>query len=179
MRIFEVANFAVSDIYIGKVGEFPCVLAAVNDIEQLFSFTFRTLPGMAREEIIFLVSYLISMKMYYHHVGQIGSEDFAKTVFKTIPNSFVRLHAEPEIRDDLGDALDKLFPSGYFNCWGVPSGAGKVIKNLSENDFVLLVKTLNLSGCHSPVLAPLPVLAYSALSGAETLEGRLSGRTYL
>ena len=83
------------------------------------------------------------MKIYYHHVGQIGSEDFEKTVFKTIPNSFVRLHAEPEIRDDLGNALDKLFPSGYFNCWGVPSGAGKVIKNLSENDFVLLVKTLN------------------------------------
>ncbi len=41
--------------------------------------------------------------------------------------------------------------------------------NLVGNNRPDLQYTLNLCGCHSPVLAPLPVLAYSALSGAETL----------
>ena len=83
------------------------------------------------------------MKLYHHHVGLVGSDDFGKTVFKAIPNSFIRLHAEKEVREELGDAVDKLFPSGYFNCWGVPSGADKVIGKLSEDDCVLLIKALN------------------------------------
>jgi len=33
---------------------------------------------------------------------------------------------------------------------------------------------LNLFGCHFPALAPFPVLVLSALSGAESPEGRLS-----
>lgn len=96
------------------------------------------------------------MNIYYHHVGKKGAtEDFPKTVYtpinisvveQSIPNSVTQ--KETILRD-----LNSSFPEGLFNCWGVPSGAHTVIKNLAIGDFVLLIETTSGIGnipalCH-------------------------------
>lgn len=95
------------------------------------------------------------MKLYYHHVGKKGAdEDFKKTVFARVPISLVESSVpndEPD-KTPLLSELNEKFPIGSFNCWGVPSGAASVIKNLSVGDAVLLVETASEYGGNIPAL---------------------------
>lgn len=88
------------------------------------------------------------MKLFYHHVGQKGSEDFKKTVFKEVPISVVEdsLPLDDPTREELLQRLRSRFPGGKFNCWGVPAGAKPVIQNLTEGDCVLLVESVGAMG---------------------------------
>jgi hypothetical protein len=65
------------------------------------------------------------VKLFLHHVGQEGAEeDFKKTVYKDISIETVESNvpaSEPR-RDELLNELRQEFPSGFFNCWGVPAG---------------------------------------------------------
>lgn len=94
------------------------------------------------------------MDLFYHHVGQQGaSEDFPKTVFDRIPIEVVESNIPIIIpaRDEIVRELKKSFPTGTFNCWGVPAGAQSVIKNLKVGDAVLLIETTAGPG-YIPVL---------------------------
>jgi len=62
-------------------------------------------------------------------------------------------------RDELLDELRQKFPTGLFNCWGVPAGAKSVIRQLTAGDFVLLVHSATEYGqvpvlCHAQVFWP-------------------------
>lgn len=100
------------------------------------------------------------MKLYYHHVGKKGaSEDFKKTVFARVPVSLVE-HALPDHEPNKRRLLDELnehFPIGSFNCWGVPSGAAIIIRNLSVGDAVLLVESVSEYGGNIPALGEVKV----------------------
>lgn len=95
------------------------------------------------------------MKLYYHHVGKKGAdEDFKKTVFARVPISLVE-YSIPDNEPNkalLLSELNEKFSIGSFNCWGVPSGAASIIKNLSVGDAVLLVETASVFGGNIPVL---------------------------
>lgn len=100
------------------------------------------------------------MKLYYHHVGKKGAnEDFKKTVFSRVPISMV----EQTVSDDepnkskLVSELYRNFPNGSFNCWGVPNGAARVIKNLQVGDAVLLIEDASLLGGNIPALCVIKV----------------------
>jgi hypothetical protein len=93
------------------------------------------------------------VKLYYHHVGQRGSSDFQKTVFRDVEISVLQTIPDAATRNNITEEIQVLFPSGRFNCWGVPAGAGPVIKNLSKNDYVLLIENTRIIGlipalCH-------------------------------
>lgn len=88
------------------------------------------------------------MKLFYHHVGQLGSSDFAKTVFKEIPIALVEANIpdnNPQKKEIL-KTLHEKYPSGFFNCWGVPEGANFVIQNLEVGDCVFLVESVRING---------------------------------
>ena len=89
------------------------------------------------------------MKLFYHHVGKAGAAaDFQKTVFTDLPTTLVENHLTQDIpfREQFLQELSNNFPTGFFNCWGVPSGASRVITNLEVGDAVLLVETTGSSG---------------------------------
>jgi hypothetical protein len=89
------------------------------------------------------------MKLYYHHVGTKGAnEDFKKTVFGRVPISVVKNNvadSNPH-KQEMLKQLKASFPSGNFNCWGVPAGASTVINNLETGDAVLLVESTGKNG---------------------------------
>jgi 5-methylcytosine-specific restriction enzyme A len=85
-------------------------------------------------------------KLYFHHVGRLGLSDFAKTVFSRRSVDLISEVRAVDTRDRLTRSLTRLFPSGDFNCWGVPSGATTVIQNLSPGDHVLLVESIGPDG---------------------------------
>ncbi len=94
------------------------------------------------------------MRLFFHHVGQKGAdEDFKKTVYKDISIQAVENNVPVSYphRDELLIELRQQFPSGLFNCWGVPAGAKMVIGQLAAGDFVLLVHTATEYG-EVPVL---------------------------
>ena len=84
------------------------------------------------------------MEFFLHYVGQDGSaRDFPKTVFTKRPTSLV-LQSVPDRHPQKGYLLQRLldaFPSGRWNCWGVPDKAAKAIRKLSEGSIVLLMET--------------------------------------
>jgi hypothetical protein len=115
------------------------------------------------------------MKLFYHHVGQQGAdEDFSKTVFARKPISLVE-ESVPEqepLKQPLLSELRLQFPSGDFNCWGVPAGAQHVVNALEVGDVVLLVESAHETGiipalCEVKVFFPyqFPTLS-NALWGA-------------
>ena len=64
------------------------------------------------------------MELFFHHVGQKGADaDFKKTVYKDISLEAVEsnVRASALHRDELLNELRQRFPTGLFNCWGVPS----------------------------------------------------------
>jgi hypothetical protein len=102
------------------------------------------------------------VRLFFHHVGQKGAdEDFKKTVYKDIGIETVGSNvpvSDPH-RDELLDELRQMFPTGLFNCWGVPAGAKSVIRQLTAGDFVLLVHSATEYGqvpvlCHAQVFWP-------------------------
>jgi hypothetical protein len=111
------------------------------------------------------------MALYYHHVGQAGAnEDFPKTVYSKKPVTLVEeaISDEHPYKEQLLKQLTINFPSGDFNCWGVPVGAAFVIKNLSAGDNVLLVESVALPG-FIPVLCSVKLYYnkdFSSLSKA-------------
>ncbi|GCE06635.1 HNH endonuclease [Dictyobacter aurantiacus] len=93
------------------------------------------------------------MQFFFHHVGQAGSSDFDKTVFKDVDIAILNNKLTADIQDSAIKALSSLFPDGHFNCWGVPEGAKFVIRNLNAGDYVLLVESARIDGfipalCH-------------------------------
>jgi hypothetical protein len=99
------------------------------------------------------------MKLFFHHVGQEGAdEDFKKTVYKDISIETVERNVPASYphRDELLNQLRQEFPTGLFNCWGVPAGAKSVIKQLTAGDFVLLVHSATEYG-EIPVLCDVQV----------------------
>jgi len=87
------------------------------------------------------------MNLYYHHVGEEGAAlDFGKTIFSKISiNTVTKFipRSIPRYEYNVIRPLLKNFPKGSFNCWGVPSGANYKIKDLCDEDHVLLVEKLN------------------------------------
>ncbi|WOB42637.1 restriction endonuclease [Thermoleptolyngbya oregonensis NK1-22] len=99
------------------------------------------------------------MELFFHDVGLKGAtRDFPKTIFNKIPISLVEqtVPNTEEYKLGLLKELKDKFPSGYFNCWGVPSGASSVIKTLNVGDAMLLIKTTGSSG-EIPALAIVKV----------------------
>ncbi|HML24390.1 MAG TPA: HNH endonuclease [Aggregatilinea sp.] len=97
------------------------------------------------------------MRVYYHHVGKTGATaDFKKTVFTELPLTIVEEHIQFEAQDktEMLGVLYSKFPDGRFNCWGVPSGANFVVRNLAEGDVVLLVEAITENGA-IPALCPV------------------------
>lgn len=99
------------------------------------------------------------MKLYYHHVGQEGSKDFDKTVFSDINISILNNIEDEDIRNAARTNIARLFPTGRFNCWGVPPGAKPVIRNLAVGDYVLLIQEARVTGvipalCHVKFYLP-------------------------
>ena len=102
------------------------------------------------------------MQLFLHHVGQEGAEeDFKKTVYKDISIETVESNvpASDQRRDELLNELRQEFPTGRFNCWGVPSGASSVIEQLEAGDFVLLLESATQHGevpvlCHVQLFWP-------------------------
>jgi hypothetical protein len=96
------------------------------------------------------------MRLFFHHVGQAGAnEDFKKTVYKEVSIETVESNIPTHdlLRGEILQVLQTQFPSGLFNCWGVPAGARSVIRQLATDDFVLLVESATEYGdvpilCH-------------------------------
>ena len=89
------------------------------------------------------------MELFFHDVGLKGAtRDFPKTIFNEISISLVEkiVPNTEKYKVQLLEDLEDKFPSGYFNCWGVPSGANSVIKALNVGDVMLLIKTTGGSG---------------------------------
>ena len=89
------------------------------------------------------------MHFYYHHVGVEGAaEDFPKTVFTERSIRTVRKYVSDSVpqKQPLIGNLESVFPTGRFNCWGVPAGASTVMENLESGDAVLLVVTTGEDG---------------------------------
>jgi len=100
------------------------------------------------------------VKIFYHHVGLKGAErDFPKTInaFNNIELIKKSVPKSNPIKEELIDKLNRQFPKGEFNCWGVPSGAKSVIKNLEEGDAVLLVEKASLEDGYVRVLGIVKV----------------------
>jgi HNH endonuclease len=82
------------------------------------------------------------MKLFYAHAGKVGAaKHFPLTVFKKVPISVVEQNISPQnpSREAISNSLKAKFPSGYVNCWGVPTGGGDIYKYLDRGDVVLLV----------------------------------------
>src|SRR5215208_669160 len=89
------------------------------------------------------------MNIYFHHVGQEGSaRDFPKTVFSPVPIKSIESSLPNSIpgRQDFLKELFDSFPGGFVNAWGVPQGAGSVVRRLRRGDVVLLVETTTADG---------------------------------
>jgi 5-methylcytosine-specific restriction protein A len=99
------------------------------------------------------------VKLFFHHVGQKGAdEDFKKTVYKDISIETVESNVPVSYlhKDELLSQLGQNFPTGFFNCWGVPAGAKSVIRQLQAGDVVLLVHSATEYG-KVPVLCNVQV----------------------
>jgi 5-methylcytosine-specific restriction protein A len=96
------------------------------------------------------------MQLFFHHVGQTGSDtDFPKTVFTDVALTRIEtaIPAKNSLRQLIVQALWSRFPTGTCNVWGVPVGARTSIASLATGDAVLLVE--NVSGAGSvPALCP-------------------------
>lgn len=116
------------------------------------------------------------MRLYFHHVGEEGSKrDFPRTVWNEVSIQTVEqnIDSDDSFRGPLLRDLNAKFPSGRFNCWGVPLGASSILRNLRSGDTVLLVETVRLAGS-VPALCQVAVFqsqAFPKLSKALWGEG--------
>jgi len=89
------------------------------------------------------------MKTFFDHVGKDGSRaHFPLTI--TAKVNIAKIESlDFEIlaaKQSLIRQLQHNFPSGEFNCWGVPRGAEKIVKNMQVGDLILLVETTGSVG---------------------------------
>jgi hypothetical protein len=92
---------------------------------------------------------VVVMKLFYSHVGRIGSaKHFPLTVFHKVPISVVEHSMSPQdpSRDILLESLRLNFPSGHMNCWGVPTGGRNIFRTVDRGDVVLLVERATSDG---------------------------------
>jgi hypothetical protein len=100
------------------------------------------------------------MQLFFHNVGLNGAtRDFPKTVFNRIPIKIAErsIPLDAPYREELIQQLHHHFPSGSFNCWGVPAGAESAIKDLNVGDVMLLVKTIGGEHGEIPALGVVKV----------------------
>lgn len=99
------------------------------------------------------------MAIFYHHVGQEGSDlDFTKTIYTKIELFDIFRYTPPQnpvFREKIHKPLLESCQDKKVNCWGVPSGAFYKINNLLPDDYVLLIGHLE-----NPILILTSVLAY-------------------
>lgn len=82
------------------------------------------------------------MQLFFHDVGLKGANaDFPKTIYSDIAISDIVAQCPVELREVIRESLSKEFPTGRCNAWGVPLGAKSVIKQLTYNDVMLLIKS--------------------------------------
>jgi hypothetical protein len=89
------------------------------------------------------------MKLFYAHAGRIGAaKHFPLTVFKKVPISVVEHNISPQAssRDAILESLNSNFPSGYMNCWGMPTGGENIFRQLHGGDVALLVEGATSDG---------------------------------
>ena len=82
------------------------------------------------------------MKLFHAHAGRIGAaKHFPLTVFNKVSASVVEQNISPQdpSRDLILRSLRSNFPSGYINCWGVPTGGIDIFRSGERGDVVLLV----------------------------------------
>lgn len=99
------------------------------------------------------------MDFFFHHVGGPGSaRDFPRTVFATIPLERIAsgLGNNPNKQEIIGQ-LQRAFPSGFCNVWGVPEGAKPVIRKLQVGDAMLLVGSVHWMTAVIPALSIVKV----------------------
>lgn len=90
------------------------------------------------------------MSIYYQHIGEaLWERDAPKSIGS--PTNGVRRFSLDDIRSFLDQidpferyllevAIEDLAPTG-FQIWGIPSGAGSVLKDMSQGDFLLLLES--------------------------------------
>lgn len=99
------------------------------------------------------------MQLFYHDVGQEGAKkDFPKTIFGDIAIAAIEDLVPPYVSAE----LNALFPSGFFNAWGVPAGASSTIKQLTKGDAMLLIRTTAGAG-DMPVLCSVKAFWQEAM----------------
>lgn len=87
------------------------------------------------------------MQLFFHDVGLKGANsDFPKTVFGDVAIEDVVEKMPAHLKAEVKERLFTEFPDGFCNAWGVPDGAKAVIKNLSYDDVMLLIKTTGGNG---------------------------------
>lgn len=100
------------------------------------------------------------MQLFFHNVGLDGARrDFPKTVFNRISITIAEqsIPIDASYREQVIQELQNKFPSGSFNCWGVPAGAKSAIKDLNVGDAMLLVKTIGGEHGEIPTLGVVKV----------------------
>lgn len=87
------------------------------------------------------------MQLFFHDVGLQGADrDFPKTVFGDIAIDEIVSRVPKHLKAEVEERLNEEFPDGFCNAWGVPDGAKAVIKNLSYDDVMLLIRTTGGKG---------------------------------
>ena len=103
------------------------------------------------------------MNIFFHHVGEKGAkEDFPKTVFSSKGISIIN-ESPKAIKDsnrEVVPLITKIFPSGEFNCWGIPSGAEKVFKKINLDDVFLLVESVHWPTGIIPAMGEVKFIFY-------------------
>ncbi|WP_462153926.1 HNH endonuclease [Pseudoalteromonas piscicida] len=107
------------------------------------------------------------MQLFFHDVGLKGAQaDFPKTIFGDIAISDIVESCPIHLKQEVEELLTKEFPDGWCNAWGVPEGAKSVIRQLSNDDVMLLIKTTGGDGdipvlCHVKGFWKEPLLELS------------------
>lgn len=119
------------------------------------------------------------MQLFFHNVGLNGAtRDFPKTVFSSIPVTVAEqsIPLNAPYRKEVIQQLYHQFPTGSFNCWGVPAGAESAIKGLNVGDAMLLVRTIGGEHGEIPILGIVKVFVKEQM---RELSKVLWGRTWL
>ncbi|MFZ2088639.1 MAG: hypothetical protein WAU47_08700 [Desulfobaccales bacterium] len=108
------------------------------------------------------------MQIFIMHVGHPGNIDINYTVKKKRPITEIleKLPINAPERKYFEEDITIAFPSGSFNCWGVPPGADPAFRRTRLGDLVLFVPWIGIhdGGIHQIgiVKAKIPVQCYDA-----------------
>lgn len=108
------------------------------------------------------------MQIFIMHVGHPGNIDIDYTVTKkrTISEILEKLSIDATERQYFERDIASAFPTGSFNCWGVPPGADQPFRKTRIGDLILIVPWIGLhdGGIRQIgiVKAKIPVRCYDA-----------------